>query len=252
MRIDLFVLAASLTVIAAMSADLSPIRVTELQGTTHHVQGIELDETHLWITSVDKDRHKGFLHEFSLPGGRHLRTVDVTLGEQYHPGGIAADGGSVWVPVAEYRLASSSVIQKRNLRTLELESQFAVADHIGCIAAAPDVLIGGNWDTRELYFWDRTGRLVRKAANPTANRYQDMKFAGSQLVASGLLPDGSGAIDWLEYPSLRLLRRVAMGRTSRGIAYTNEGMTVRGNRVFLLPEDGPSRLFEFLVPTPRE
>jgi len=79
-----------------------------------------------------------------------------------------------------------------------------------------------------------------------------MKFAGSQLVASGLLPDGSGAIDWLEYPSLRLLRRVAMGRTSRGIAYTNEGMTVRGNRVFLLPEDGPSRLFEFLIPIARE
>src|SRR5262249_36741026 len=107
-------------------------------------------------------------------------------------------------------------------------------------------------DTRELYFWDRTGRLVRKAANPTANRYQDMKFAGSQLVASGLLPDGSGAIDWLEYPSLRLLRRGGVGRASRGSADPQRGVGVRGNRVFLLPEDGPSRLFEFLIPIARE
>ncbi len=212
------------------------------------MQGIELDDTHLWVTSVDKDRHKGYLHEFSLPAGRLLREVDVTAGEQYHAGGIAADGGSLWIPVAEYRRASSSVIQMRNLRTLELESQFAVADHIGCIASAPDALIGGNWDTRDLYFWDRTGRLIRKVANPTENRYQDMKFQGNQLVGSGLLPDRSGAIDWLEYPSLRLLRRVAMGHSDRGVAYTAEGMTIRGNRVFLLPEDGPSRLFEFLIP----
>jgi len=252
MRTERIALAITVAVAAAMAADLEPVRITELQGTTHHVQGIELDETHLWVTSVDKERHKGFLHEFALPGGRHLRTVDVTAGEQYHAGGIAADGGSVWIPVAEYRRASSSVIQKRNLRTLRLESQFAAGDHIGCVAVAPDGLLGGNWDTRELYLWDRTGRLVRKTANPTANRYQDMKVEGGRLVASGLLPDGSGAIDWLEYPSLRLVRRVAMGRTSRNIPYTNEGMTVRGNRVFLLPEDGPSRLFEFLVPTGRE
>jgi hypothetical protein len=249
MRSERLVLAAGLVIaIGAMAGDLAPVRVTALQGVTYHVQGIERDETHLWVTSVDKDRHKGYLHEFSLPGGRHVRTVDVTVGEQYHAGGIAADGGSVWIPVAEYRRASSSVIQKRNLRTLELESQFAAGDHIGCIAVVPDGLLGGNWDTRDLYLWDRTGRLLRKVANPTENRYQDMKFEGGRLVGSGLLAGGSGAIDWLEYPSLRLLRRVAMGRSDRGVVYTNEGMTIRGDRVFLLPEDGPSRLFEFLAP----
>ena len=31
----------------------------------------------------------------------------------------------------------------------------------------------------------------------------------------------------------------------RGVPYTQEGMAVRGNRLFLLPEDGSSRLFEF-------
>ena len=56
-----------------------------------------------------------------------------------------------------------------------------------------------------------------------------------------------GAVDWLEWPSLRLERRVHAGKTDRGVPYTNEGMAVREDRVFLLPEDGPSRLFEFRV-----
>ncbi|HTP32274.1 MAG TPA: DUF6454 family protein [Candidatus Acidoferrales bacterium] len=237
---------------ATKTSGLSPVKVTDLEGTTHHVQGIELDDSHLWVTSVDKDHHAGYLHEFSLAGGRHLRTVDVTAGERYHAGGISADGGSLWIPVAEYRRASSSVIQKRSLRTLELEYQFTVDDHIGCIAAAGDLLIGGNWDSREFYLWDRNGRLVRKVPNPSGNGYQDMKFEDGHLVASGLLPDGMGAIDWLDYPSLRLVRRVAMGRTSRGVPYTNEGMAKRGDRLFLLPEDSHSRLFEFVVPPARE
>ena len=82
-------------------------------------------------------------------------------------------------------------------------------------------------------------------ANPSGNAYQDLKFVDGQLVGSGLLADHTGAIDWLEYPSLRLIRRVPTGKTSRGVAYSNEGMALRGNRIFLLPEDSPSRLFEF-------
>ena len=192
-------------------------------------------------------QRKGYLQEFSLTTG-HLRSVDVELGERFHPGGISAAGESLWIPVAEYRRDSSSVIQKRSVRTLEF--QFDVADHIGCIAAAPDVLIGANWDSRDFYVWDRTGRLVRKVPNPTPNAYQDLKFVDGRLVASGLLPGSTGAIDWLEYPSLRLIRRVTVGQTSRGVPYTSEGMAVRGDRIFLLPEDSPSRLFQFRLVAP--
>jgi hypothetical protein len=60
-----------------------------------------------------------------------------------------------------------------------------------------------------------------------------------------VLPDRTGAIDWLDYPSLRLIQRIAAGRTSRGIPYTQEGMAIRGDRVLFVPEDSPSRLFEF-------
>ena len=235
---------------AASQSELTLIRTTDLKADTHHVQGIDFDDRHLWVTSVDKDRHQGYLQEFALATGEHQRTVEVTAGIRFHPGGISADGLHLWLPVAEYRRASSSVIQKRNLRTLELESQFDVADHIGCIAAGPGVLIGANWDSRDFYVWDLTGRLLRKVPNPTLNAYQDIKFVDGRLVASGLLPGRAGAIDWLDYPSLRLVRRVAAGQTSRGVPYTSEGMALRGDRLYLLPEDSPSRIFQFNVTSP--
>ena len=214
------------------------------------MQGIDFDEHRLWVTAVDKTGHKGYLQEFSVATGERLRTVEVTEGDRYHPGGLSADGGSLWLPVAEYRPASSSVVQRRSQRSLDLEFEFAVSDHIGCIAVAPGVIIGANWDSRDFYVWDRAGHLLRKMRNPTPNAYQDMKFEDGRLVASGLLPDHTGAVDWLEYPSLRLVRRITAGKTSRGISYTNEGMAVRGDRILLLPEDTSSRLFEFRVEAP--
>jgi hypothetical protein len=244
------VLIPILTLAVAAQSELTLVRTTDLKADTHHVQGIDFDERYLWVTSVDKEQHRGYLEEFALGTGEHLRTVEVTAGIRFHPGGMSADGDSLWLPVAEYRRASSSVIQKRNVRTLELESQFDVADHIGCIAAGPGVLIGANWDSRDFYVWDLKGRLLRKVANPTPNAYQDIKFVDGGLVASGLLPGKSGAIDWLEYPSLRLVRRVAAGQSSRGVPYTSEGMALRGDRLYLLPEDSPSRLFEFRITSP--
>jgi hypothetical protein len=243
-----FALILPLALTAAALSDLRPLREIDLHGDTHHVQGIDFDEQHLWLTSVDTTTRKGYLQEFLLATGEPLRTVEVGEGDRLHPGGIAAAGESLWLPVAEYRRNSSSNIQKRSKRTLDLEFQFGVADHIGCIAAVPDGLIGGNWDSRQFYVWDRQGHILRKVANPTENAYQDLKFVDGRLVASGLLPDHSGAIDWLDYPSLRLVRRLSAGKTSRGTTYTNEGMALRGGRLLLLPEDSPSRLFEFALP----
>lgn len=246
MRRVLFAL--PLTLGLAATADLSDLpmrRTLALRGETGHVQGIEVRGGKLWVTSVDRAARKAWLYEYALETGERLRAIDVTDGARYHPGGLAADGASLWIPVAEYRRASTTVVQKRSARTLAVEFQFEVADHIGCIAAAPDALIGANWDSRDFYVWDRAGKLVRKLANPTPNGYQDLKFADGKLVGSGLLPGRAGAIDWLEYPTLRLLRRLTAGKTSRGAPYTNEGMALDGGRLYLLPEDSASRLFEF-------
>jgi hypothetical protein len=233
------------TLAAATLAELQSVRTVELRGATHHVQGIDSDGSKLWVTSVERETRKGYLMEFALPGGDLLRSTDLAKGDRFHPGGLSRDGDSLWIPVAEYRRESSATIQKRSIRTLETESEFETRDHIGCIAVVPEGIVGANWDSRDFYVWDRQGKLLRKVANPTPNAYQDIKFVDGKLVGAGLLPGRKGALDWLEWPSLKLIRRIGAGATSRGVPYTNEGMALRGDRLLLLPEDGPSRLFEF-------
>jgi hypothetical protein len=230
---------------AASLAELELLKVLELKGAIYHVQGVDLDSRRVWVTSVDAPNRKGYLHEFSLATGALLRVREIQDGDRFHAGGIATDAKSIWIPVAEYRRNSSAVIQQRSKRTFDLEFQFDVPDHIGCIAVTPEFLIGGNWDSREFYIWSHRGKLIRKAPSTTGNAYQDMKFQAGQLVASGVLADGSGAVDWLDLRSLRLLRRLSAGVTDRGVLFTREGMALSDNRLLLLPEDGPSRLFIF-------
>jgi uncharacterized protein DUF6454 len=238
-------LSAALLAYAASLSDFAAVRTLNLQAETHHVQGIDLDGRRLWVTSVDAAARRGYLQELSLSNGELIRQVELTRGERFHPGGIAADRESLWTPVAEYRRESTSLIQRIGKRSLKVEFEFDVADHIGCIAVTGEHLIGGNWDSRQFYVWDRSGRLLRKVPSFTGNAYQDMKFVAGHVIASGLLPDRTGAIDWLDYPSFRLARRIPAGKTDRGVTYTHEGMAIRGGRLYLLPEDSPSRLFEF-------
>src|SRR5690349_14656069 len=79
-----------------------------LNGTLYHVQGVDLDAAHVWVTSVDKDGHKGYLHEFDRKTGKLERQLDLTDGPRFHAGGISSSTDSIWVPVAEYRAHSSA------------------------------------------------------------------------------------------------------------------------------------------------
>jgi beta-lactamase class A len=221
-----------------------PVRTVELKGTMDHVQGIAVDGNRLWVSWVDRKKQTGHVGEFDIASGGLVRSVEVHNGARYHPGGIALDGDSLWVPVAEYRAGSSSLVQRRNRDTLALEGEFAVADHIGCVAAGPAGLYGGNWDAREIYTWTRDGRQTSKRTNPTGTRYQDLKFSDGDLVGSGLRR-GEGAVDFLDPEDLRLRRRIRAGKSSRGVVLTHEGMALDASNLYLLPEDRPSRLFVF-------
>ena len=225
--------------------DLELVQVIALKGELHHVQGIEIEGDRLWVTSVDRGARTGHLDLFELPSGEAIRSVEVHDGEKYHPGGIAADETAIWVPVAPYQRTGVSYIERRDKETLELIDRFSVDDHIGCLAVDGERVIGGNWDTRLLYTWDKEGNLLRKQPNPTPNHYQDMKIRDGRLVGSGKIPGRGGAVDWLDIETLELERRVRGGATDRGVSFMNEGMTIRDGKLYLLPEDGPSRLFIF-------
>ena len=223
-------------------------RIVPLQATLDHVQGIDVEGGTLWVSSVERKSHRGFLHRFDLETGKLLAEVEVQDGDRYHPGGITLDGDSIWVPVAEYRRLSTTVMQRRDKRTLELLSSFPVADHIGSVAAAPDVLYGGNWDSLQIYTWTREGRQLAKRDNLEGTAYQDMKFVDGKIAGGGVRTKDEGSVDWLDPAALTLTRRILFGRTERGPLYTQEGMTLRGGLLYLLPEDGPSRLFVYRLP----
>jgi hypothetical protein len=214
-----------------------------LKGTVYHVQGLDLDAEHVWVTSVDKDGHKGYLHEFDRKSGVLVRQVDLTDGPRFHAGGIQAVRDSIWVPVAEYRAHSSAVIEEIDKETLKVKRKIAVADHLGCVAWTGSELVAGNWDARQLYVLKPTGEVVRVMDNPSTDNFQDLKFGDGMLVGSGVLSKTSGAVEWYRWPSMELVRRVKTGVTDKGRVFTEEGMAVKGRDLFLVPEDGPTRLF---------
>ncbi|HEU0120484.1 MAG TPA: DUF6454 family protein [Bryobacteraceae bacterium] len=231
-----------------LAAALTILETVSLHGPLHHVQGLDVEAGSVWVSSVDKEQKKGFLYRIDLQTGRTLAQVEVQDGDRFHPGGLMLDGENLWVPVAEYRRNSTSVIQLRDKRTLRLLRQFEVADHIGCIAASGKRLYGGNWDSREIYEWDKNGKRVGMQTNLTGTRYQDLKWVDDRLVGGGIRAKGKGAVDWLDPKDLRVTRRMEVETTDRGTVFTNEGMTIRGGHLYLLPEDDPSRLFVIKLP----
>ncbi|MEG9431885.1 DUF6454 family protein [Terriglobus sp. ADX1] len=249
LRVMMMVLGLSLPVAAQVQgiehARMADVQV--LQGTVFHVQGIDLDKEHIWVTSVDSNTHIGYLHQFNRKTGVFERQVDVTDGERYHPGGFSISGDSIWVPVAEYKPNSSATLLELDKKTLKVKRKISVADHIGCVAVTKDSLIAGNWGSRKLYVLGMDGKVIRVIDTPSQNQYQDIKFVNGMLVGGGNLTKTTGALDWYEWPSMKPVRSLASGTTDRGRLYSAEGMTLKGNDLYLLPEDGPTRVFHFVI-----
>ena len=224
------------------------VETLPLRGTLYHVQGVELDKEHIWITSVDTVSRKGYLHQFSRRTGELERQIDVSDGPRFHPGGLSLAGNSIWVPVAEYKPDSSAVLLELDRTTLAVRRRISVADHIGCVAVTGDGgLIAGNWSSRKLYVFDSAGKQLRVFANPSSDQFQDIKFADSQLIGSGNITKTTGAVEWYTWPEMKLVRSLRSGTTDRGRLYTAEGMAIQGDDLYVVPEDGPSRIFHFVI-----
>ncbi len=226
---------------------MKPERVLTLGGKTHHVQGLLVTGDRAYVTAVDRAAQKGYLFEYDLKTGGRLRTVEVQRGARFHPGGFDGDGESLWIPVAEYRPGSSTVIERRSKKSLDLISSFEVADHIGALAVAPGKLYAANWDARKLIEFGLDGKILRSRDNPTALRIQDWKYRHGILVASAVTPDGvkGAAAVWLDPETLRVLKTVPAGVTDRGAPFSREGLDSEDGVLYLLPEDDASRVFEF-------
>jgi hypothetical protein len=200
----------------------------------------------------------------------------VTLGEGtiYHPGGIDFDGTSIWVPVAEYRPDSRSIVYTVDPRTLKATAVLRVADHIGGVVrdTGARALHGVSWGSRRFYRWPLTAAGAVPAGadvSPTPRLnpshwvdYQDCQYAGRGAMLCGGVsdlrgPGGQtlrlGGLELVDLADGRPLHQVPVPLwTTTGQAMTRNPVWVdtpgaQGLRVAFMPEDDRSVLYVYDV-----
>jgi hypothetical protein len=259
---------------------------------THHPQGLVKTRDGYILSSVevrvptkrhpqtvdghDRDTGQGVGHLFKIDLAGNL-IADVRLGEGaiYHPGGIDYDGTNIWVPVAEYRPNSRSIVYRVDPQTMKATEMFRFADHIGAIVHNIDdhTLHGVSWGSRRFYRWtlDEAGRVLNATASPETLRtpntshyvdYQDCKYAGGRrMLCTGVTemrrtPDSSpfrlGGIELVNLDDGRPLHQVpVLLWTAGGMDMTHNPVwlesTAAGVRGYFMPEDDSSTLYIYEV-----
>jgi hypothetical protein len=262
---------------------------------TYHPQGmVKIGET-FFVSSVeirtptrrfpepvdghDRDSGAGVGHLFKIDGAGRL-IADLTLGEGsiYHPGGIDHDGRYIWIPVAEYRPNSRSIIYRVDPDTMKATEVLRFADHIGGIVHDTDdnTLHGVSWGSRRFYRWtlDTDGRVTNADTGPDKLRtlntshyldYQDCKYAGGhRMLCTGVteLRQAAnaavfrlGGIDLIDLEDGRPLHQVPMLLWTRGgIDMTHNPVWIEasatGLRGYFMPEDDTSTIYIYEVEPP--
>lgn len=262
---------------------------------TFHPQGMVRIGDTLFVSSVeittptvrfatardgyDRDPGRGVGHLFKIdlrPGRAGALLASATLGEgtMYHPGGIDFDGTSLWVPVAEYRPDSRSLVYTVDPQTLKAAVVLRVADHIGGLVRDTDGggLHGVSWGSRRFYRWTMTadgGIEAASAAGPLVRRnpshyvdYQDCHYAGRGAMLCGGISDLRGApggrplrlggLDLVDLADGRPLHQVPVPLwTASGQAMTRNPVWIEpagsGLRAYFMPEDDASVLYVYEV-----
>jgi hypothetical protein len=241
---------------------------------TYHPQGmVKIGDT-LFVSSVDKTRQAG--HLFKIDAGGTL-VADLPLGEGalYHPGGIDYDGKDIWVPVAEYRPDSRTIVYRVDPATMKATEVFRFADHIGAIVHNTDdhTLHGVSWGSRRFYRWTlgAGGKVTNAGVPPEKLRtlnpshyldYQDCKYAGGRrMVCTGVTemrqspgapPFRLGGIDLVDLTEGRQVHQVPLLLwTPGGFDMTHNPVwleaTATGLRGYFMPEDDTSTLYIYEV-----
>jgi hypothetical protein len=259
---------------------------------TYHPQGmVKIGDT-MFVSSVevtvptkrfakptggyDRDAGEGVGHLFKFTMHGQL-VADTKLGQGtiYHPGGIDYDGKDIWVPVAEYRPNSRSIVYRVDPQTMEATEVLRFADHIGGIARNTDdnTLHGVSWGSRRFYRWTlgAAGNVTNPDVPPATLRtlnpshyvdYQDCKYVRARrMLCSGVTeirasPDSPpfrlGGIDLVSLEDGRPLHQVPLLLwTPGGMDMTHNPVwietTATGLRGYFMPEDNKSTLYVYEV-----
>ncbi len=271
---------------------------------THHPQGMVKIGNALFVSSVeikvrtrrfpkpvdgyDRDAGEGAGHLFKM-GLDGTLVADLTLGEGsiYHPGGLDYDGKHIWVPVAEYRPDSRSIVYRVDPDTMTATLMLRFADHLGALVRNTDdgSLHGVSWGSRRFYRWtlDKDGRVANANASPASLRtlnpshyvdYQDCKYAGRKRMlctgvteirrAAGADAFRLGGLDLVHLGDGRPIHQVPILLwTPAGLDMTHNaawiepfddergGARTPGLRAYFMPEDDSSSVYVYEVrPSP--
>ena len=259
---------------------------------TYHPQGmVKIGDT-MFVSSVevtvptrrfaqpeggyDRDTGEGVGHLFKFTmQGQLVARVKLGEGTVYHPGGIDYDGKNIWVPVAEYRPNSRSIVYRVDPATMKPAEVFRFPDHIGGVVRNTDdnTLHGVSWGSRRFYRWTlgADGRVTNADAPPATLRtlnpshyvdYQDCKYVGGRrMLCTGVTeirrsPDAPpfrlGGIDLVSLDDGRPLHQVPLLLwTPGGVDMTHNPVwfetTATGLRGYFMPEDDKSTLYVYEV-----
>ncbi|OYD56514.1 hypothetical protein CGZ90_16000 [Fictibacillus aquaticus] len=200
----------------------------------------------------DRSPGKGIGHLFVFDNeGKLKKDIKLGEGQMYHPGGIAFDGKSIWVSVAEYRPNSESIIYKVDPETMKSNEVFRTDDHIGGIVHddKSGKLKAVSWGSRTFYEFNETGKIQKKSKNSSHFiDYQDCEDAGNdKLICSGVteLPQPAPSPGKYELGGLALLDSKTMDvEHELPISlFSPQGHSVTRNPVFLEQEDERIKLY---------
>lgn len=239
---------------------------------TFHPQGMVKIGGSFFVSSVevhDRDAGKGVGHLFKINATSGALIADLTLGEGaiYHPGGIDYDGKDIWVPVAEYRPDSRSIVYRVNPESMAASEVLRANDHIGAIVHDVDdgSLHGVSWGSRRFLRWThhQRGNWVPARTNVNPSHYldyQDCKYVGRhRMICGGVTelrqtpdtpPFRLGGIDLVDLTTGRPLHQSPMLLwTANGLDMTQNPFwleaTSAGLRAYFMPEDEQSTVYVF-------
>jgi len=248
-----------------------------LEFNTFHPQGVVKIGENYYMSSVEKikstkkfakpdergrdrtvGKGKGHLFKFSEEG-QLLGHLELGEGAVYHPGGIDFDGEFIWVPVAEYRPNSDSIIYKIRVDSFEAVEVFRVKDHIGGVIhdTEEDHIYGVSWGSRNLYKWTPEGKFLTMRSNGAHYiDYQDCKYLGGDwMLCSGLNKFSSatppfvlGGLELINLETETVTHQVPItAYTPSGTVMSQNPMEIglhqEGLRFYFIPEDNTSTLY---------
>ncbi len=266
------------------STKWEPVQAIEFKFDSFHPQGMVKIGNEYFISSVkiitatkkydqlkagyDRDVGEGIGYLFKVSAeGELLKAIELGSADMYHPGGIDFDGQFIWVPVAEYRPNSQSIIYKVDPVTMETQEVLHFKDHIGGVVHNTDnhTLYAVSWGSRRFYEWALSDEntIVQSHSTAIANPsqyidYQDCQYIGhNQMLCGGLnnynspqheTPFRLGGIEIVDLKRKNPVWQVPMELWSAsGLPMTQNPFYMENInkklRAYFLPEDNHSTLF---------